>query len=69
MLMGGEMGTPENEFHVGHLDINRQCTEALVGVYPFGGFKMSGTDSKAECPDGFLLFIQARTVSEKIGQK
>ncbi|HEX7296717.1 MAG TPA: L-glutamate gamma-semialdehyde dehydrogenase, partial [Pyrinomonadaceae bacterium] len=36
-----------NEFHVGNLYLNRKCTGALVGVHPFGGFNMSGTDSKA----------------------
>ncbi|NMV21774.1 aldehyde dehydrogenase family protein, partial [Vibrio parahaemolyticus] len=35
------------EFHVGNLYFNRKCTGALVGVHPFGGFNMSGTDSKA----------------------
>jgi 1-pyrroline-5-carboxylate dehydrogenase len=36
------------DFHVGNLYINRKCTGALVDVHPFGGFNMSGTDSKAE---------------------
>lgn len=56
----------KNEFHVGNLYINRQCTGALVGVHPFGGFNMSGTDSKAGGPDYLLLFTQAKTVSERI---
>ena len=56
----------KNEFHVGNLYINRKCTGALVGVHPFGGFNMSGTDSKAGGPDYLLLFTQAKTVSEKI---
>lgn len=56
----------KNEFHVGNLYINRQCTGALVGVHPFGGFNMSGTDSKAGGPDHLLLFTQAKTVSERI---
>ncbi|HUI41281.1 MAG TPA: L-glutamate gamma-semialdehyde dehydrogenase [Terriglobia bacterium] len=54
-------------FHVGNLYLNRKCTGALVGVHPFGGFNMSGTDSKAGGPDYLLLFTQAKTVSEKIG--
>lgn len=53
------------EFHVGNLYINRKCTGALVGVQPFGGFNMSGTDSKAGGPDYLGLFLQAKTVSER----
>lgn len=55
-----------NEFHVGNLYLNRKCTGALVGCHPFGGFNMSGTDSKAGGHDYLLLFLQAKTVSEKI---
>jgi 1-pyrroline-5-carboxylate dehydrogenase len=50
---------------VGNLYINRKCTGALVGVHPFGGFNMSGTDSKAGGPDYLLLFLQAKSISEK----
>ncbi|MGO0059073.1 L-glutamate gamma-semialdehyde dehydrogenase [Brevibacillus fluminis] len=53
-----------SEFHVGNLYFNRKCTGALVGVHPFGGFNMSGTDSKAGGPDYLLLFTQAKSVSE-----
>ena len=53
-------------FHVGNLYINRKCTGALVGVHPFGGFNMSGTDSKAGGRDYLLLFTQAKSVSEKV---
>ncbi len=53
-------------FHVGNLYFNRKCTGALVGVHPFGGFNMSGTDSKAGGPDYLLLFTQAKTVAEKL---
>jgi 1-pyrroline-5-carboxylate dehydrogenase len=52
------------EFHVGNLYFNRKCTGALVGVHPFGGFNMSGTDSKAGGRDYLLLFTQAKVVSE-----
>lgn len=52
-------------FHVGNLYINRKCTGALVGVHPFGGFNMSGTDSKAGGRDYLLLFLQAKSISEK----
>jgi len=54
------------EFHVGNLYINRKCTGAIVGAHPFGGFNMSGTDSKAGGPDYLLLFSQAKSVGEKI---
>jgi len=54
------------EFHVGNLYLNRKCTHALVGVHPFGGFNMSGTDSKAGGRDYLLLFMQAKVVSEKV---
>jgi 1-pyrroline-5-carboxylate dehydrogenase len=55
------------DFHVGNFYINRKCTGALVGAHPFGGFNMSGTDSKAGGPDYLLQFLQAKTISEKIG--
>ncbi len=53
-----------HEFHVGNLYFNRKCTGALVGVHPFGGFNMSGTDSKAGGRDYLLLFTQAKSISE-----
>jgi 1-pyrroline-5-carboxylate dehydrogenase len=55
------------EFHVGNLYLNRKCTGALVGVHPFGGFNMSGTDSKAGGRDYLLLFTQAKSIAEKVG--
>jgi 1-pyrroline-5-carboxylate dehydrogenase len=55
------------EFHVGNLYLNRKCTGAFVGVHPFGGFNMSGTDSKAGGHDYLLLFMQAKLSSTKIG--
>ncbi|GIL13901.1 MAG: L-glutamate gamma-semialdehyde dehydrogenase [Chloroflexota bacterium] len=54
------------EFHVGNLYFNRKCTGALVGVHPFGGFNMSGTDSKAGGPDYLLLFTQQKSVAERL---
>jgi len=54
-----------DEFNVGNLYLNRKCTGALVGGHPFGGFNMSGTDSKAGGYDYLLLFSQAKTVSKK----
>jgi len=53
-------------YHVGNLYFNRKCTGALVGVHPFGGFNMSGTDSKAGGRDYLLLFTQAKAVSERL---
>jgi 1-pyrroline-5-carboxylate dehydrogenase len=55
------------DFHVGNLYFNRKCTGAMVGAHPFGGFNMSGTDSKAGGPDYLLLFTQAKSVAEKLG--
>ena len=55
------------DFHVGNLYFNRKCTGALVGVHPFGGFNMSGTDSKAGGRDYLQLFTQAKLMSEKLG--
>ncbi len=52
------------EFHVGNLYFNRKCTGAIVGYQPFGGFNMSGTDSKAGGPDYLLLHMQAKSISE-----
>ena len=54
------------KFHVGNLYLNRKCTGAMVGAHPFGGFNMSGTDSKAGGPDYLLLFTQAKSVAEKL---
>jgi 1-pyrroline-5-carboxylate dehydrogenase len=55
-----------HEFHVGNLYFNRKCTGAMVGAHPFGGFNMSGTDSKAGGPDYLYLFTQAKSVAEKL---
>ncbi len=54
------------EFHVGNLYINRKCTGAIVGAHPFGGFNMSGTDSKAGGPDYLYLYSQGKSVGEKL---
>jgi 1-pyrroline-5-carboxylate dehydrogenase len=53
-------------FHVGNLYVNRKCTGAMVGGHPFGGFNMSGTDSKAGGRDYLLLFLQAKSMSTKV---
>jgi 1-pyrroline-5-carboxylate dehydrogenase len=54
-----------DQFFVGNLYINRKCTGAMVGAHPFGGFNMSGTDSKAGGPDYLLQFLQAKSIAEK----
>ena len=56
------------EFFVGNLYLNRKCTGAMVGAHPFGGFNMSGTDSKAGSKDYLLLFLQAKLTSKKINK-
>lgn len=56
----------KRDFHVGNLYINRKCTGALVDVHPFGGFNMSGTDSKAGGRDYLGLFLQAKSIAEKL---
>jgi 1-pyrroline-5-carboxylate dehydrogenase len=53
------------EFQVGNLYFNRKITGAMVGAQPFGGFDMSGTDSKAGGPDYLQLFLQAKVVVER----
>jgi 1-pyrroline-5-carboxylate dehydrogenase len=72
-LTGSYYGTAEekiervmHEFHVGNLYINRKSTGAMVGAHPFGGFNMSGTDSKAGGPDYLYLFTQAKSVGKKL---
>lgn len=63
--------TPEHlararrEFHCGNLYLNRKSTGALVGVHPFGGFNMSGTDAKVGGPDYLGFFLQAKVVAVK----
>jgi 1-pyrroline-5-carboxylate dehydrogenase len=54
------------DFFVGNLYFNRKSTGAMVGAHPFGGFNMSGTDSKAGGRDYLLLFMQAKTISRKV---
>ncbi len=56
----------KRELFCGNLYLNRKCTGALVGVHPFGGFNMSGTDSKAGGREYLYLFTQAKAISEKI---
>ncbi len=55
----------KREFHVGNLYINRKCTGAMVDVHPFGGFNMSGTDSKAGSRDYLALFMQGKSIASR----
>jgi 1-pyrroline-5-carboxylate dehydrogenase len=56
----------KRQFYVGNLYINREITGARVGVQPFGGFKMSGSNAKAGGPDYVRLFMEMKTVAERI---
>ncbi|MNN01512.1 1-pyrroline-5-carboxylate dehydrogenase [compost metagenome] len=60
------IGEALETMHCGNLYINRKCTGALVGAHPFGGFNLSGTDSKAGGYDYLLLFTQAKLTSRKL---
>jgi 1-pyrroline-5-carboxylate dehydrogenase len=53
------------EFHVGNLYFNRKITGALVGIQPFGGFNMSGSNAKAGGPDYLRLFMEMKTLAEQ----
>lgn len=61
-----KLARARNEFHCGNLYLNRKCTGAMVGGHPFGGFNMSGTDSKAGGHDYLLLFLQGKSVATKV---
>ncbi|KPV44921.1 L-glutamate gamma-semialdehyde dehydrogenase [Alicyclobacillus ferrooxydans] len=50
----------------GNLYLNRKCTGSLVGVHPFGGFKMSGTDAKAGSRDYLRHFVVSKIISERM---
>jgi 1-pyrroline-5-carboxylate dehydrogenase len=62
----GRLDRARREFHVGNLYFNRKCTGAMVGAHPFGGFNMSGTDSKAGGTDYLSLFTQAKSIAERL---
>jgi 1-pyrroline-5-carboxylate dehydrogenase len=53
------------ELEAGNIYFNRKITGALVGVQPFGGFKLSGDNAKAGGPDYLRLFMLAKTVTER----
>lgn len=62
----GRIEIARREFHVGNLYFNRKCTGALVGVQPFGGFNLTGTDTKTGGPDYLLQFLQMKAVAERL---
>ena len=62
----GNLKRAKQQFYVGNLYLNRKCTGAMVGAHPFGGFNMSGTDSKAGGPDYLLHFTQGKSVAERL---
>ncbi|HEY2459703.1 MAG TPA: L-glutamate gamma-semialdehyde dehydrogenase [Candidatus Acidoferrum sp.] len=61
-----KLAKAQEEFHVGNLYLNRKCTGAMVGSHPFGGFNMSGTDSKAGGKEYLLHFMQGKSIAEKL---
>ena len=52
------------QLEAGNVYINRSCTGAIVGRHPFGGFKMSGSGTKAGGEDYLLNFLVPRVVTE-----
>ncbi|HWC66400.1 MAG TPA: L-glutamate gamma-semialdehyde dehydrogenase [Thermoanaerobaculia bacterium] len=62
----GRIERGKRDLFCGNLYVNRKCTGALVGAHPFGGFNMSGTDSKAGGREYLYLFTQAKAIAEKI---
>ena len=56
----------QNECYVGNFYVNRKITGALVGVQPFGGYNMSGTCAKAGGSDYLLLFLQAKSICQRL---
>ena len=61
----GRIEIARRDFHVGNLYFNRKCTGALAGVQPFGGFNLTGTDTKTGGPDYLLQFMQMKSVAER----
>jgi RHH-type proline utilization regulon transcriptional repressor/proline dehydrogenase/delta 1-pyrroline-5-carboxylate dehydrogenase len=53
-----------DSLEAGNIYFNRGITGALVHRQPFGGYRMSGTGSKAGGPDALLPFVMSRTVTE-----
>jgi 1-pyrroline-5-carboxylate dehydrogenase len=55
-----------SEFDIGNLYLNRKCTGAMMGIHPFGGMKMSGTNTKSGGPDYLVNFMEAKAVGERL---
>ncbi|NND04385.1 MAG: aldehyde dehydrogenase family protein, partial [Acidimicrobiia bacterium] len=55
-----------SDFYVGNLYVNRKITGALVGIQPFGGFNMSGSNAKAGGPDYLRLFMEMKSVARRL---
>src|SRR5256884_3177398 len=56
------------QLEAGNVYINRPCTGAIVGRHPFGGFKMSGSGTKAGGKDYLLNFLIPRVVTENVAR-
>jgi RHH-type transcriptional regulator, proline utilization regulon repressor / proline dehydrogenase / delta 1-pyrroline-5-carboxylate dehydrogenase len=56
------------QLEAGNVYINRPCTGAIVGRHPFGGFKMSGSGTKAGGEDYLLNFLIPRVVTENVAR-
>jgi 1-pyrroline-5-carboxylate dehydrogenase len=63
----GRLERAKRDFHAGNLYLNRKITGALVGIQPFGGFNMSGSNAKAGGPDYLRLFMEMKSVTRKLG--
>ncbi len=61
----GHIARVRQDFAVGNLYINRKITGAVVARQPFGGFRLSGTGTKAGGPDYLLHFMDPRVVTEQ----
>ena len=59
----------KREFAVGNLYINRPITGAIVGRQPFGGYKLSGSGTKAGSMDYLREFYFERTISENVARQ
>ncbi len=56
----------KNTVYAGNLYVNRRSTGALMGIHPFGGFNMSGTDTKAGGPDYLMFYVQGQAIGERL---
>lgn len=56
----------QNELMVGNLYLNRAITGAIVERHPFGGFKMSGSGTKAGGKEYLQNFLFPRVIIENV---